>query len=469
MTVIKRNLIELKDTMRPGTTRGLDFVIVDELRKRTGITPGQALKFALGEMLCNSLDKDDATKIDVDVRQAGKFRRLKVSDNGSKHFTKHEIEMILDFENKASSKRGFHWVSRGYLGNALKCVCGYSYALAEDAGLSPPEIVVRSGGVEYKITLVPNRVKGRIEHRIVTTDRRDDGRTTFTVRFPKDGQNIQGMSELIFATSMVNPTRKITYDIDGKRGTLGSAEGGKALRRETSVLWYTEKQFRALFEDYCRAEPKRQLKEFIALFRGFRRFSEQKTVCDKLQKLMRYNHDYTGNGNVQFVTTTPIGDLLLSAPAVSRLFKVMKAEAKPVSKRSVKSVLGFVGKEQFERVREQLGWEKLRYVCIPTFRVECPDKYLHDPDVPCTNPDHVRFPYLVEIAAFDRKNDGRGLEVYQCVNFMASTEDVFSRIFNVGYRLGRVGITEETPVTVIAHLVCPVLKWLNYGKGDLGE
>lgn len=44
--------VELRDLIRPGTTRGLDFVILEELRKRTGITPQEALKFALGEMLC---------------------------------------------------------------------------------------------------------------------------------------------------------------------------------------------------------------------------------------------------------------------------------------------------------------------------------------------------------------------------------------------------------------------------------
>jgi hypothetical protein len=42
----------LQDIIRPGTTRGLDFVTLDELRKRTGVTPDSVLKFALGEILC---------------------------------------------------------------------------------------------------------------------------------------------------------------------------------------------------------------------------------------------------------------------------------------------------------------------------------------------------------------------------------------------------------------------------------
>jgi hypothetical protein len=83
---------------------------------------------------------------------------------------------------------------------------------------------------------------------------------------------------------------------------------------------------------------------------------------------------------------------------------------------------------------------------------------------------HVEFPYLIELAVIDRKKDDQeGLKVYQCVNFMASMEDIFSRIYNINYHLGRVGISRDMPVTVVAHLVCPVLKWLNYGKSGLDE
>jgi len=94
--------LELRDIIRPSTTRGLDFVTVDELRKRTGVNPDSVLKFALNETLCNALDKD-STEIDIDVQIEGKFYRLTVRDNGSKKLSSEEIKLILDFENKASS------------------------------------------------------------------------------------------------------------------------------------------------------------------------------------------------------------------------------------------------------------------------------------------------------------------------------------------------------------------------------
>lgn len=455
-------VIELRNVIRPGTTRGLDFVVLEELQKRTGIVPRDVLKFALGEMLCNALDKDDASKIWIDLQVEGEFYKLAVSDNGSKKLTAREVRLIFDFEKKASSKRGFLMVSRGYLGNALKCILGYSYALAEAKGLEPPSIIVKSADREYAVTPRVDKVRETVKLEIKSRKRLDDGLTTFIVKFPKDVElDISTLKDLIFATSIVNPLRKIAYNLLGEKGTFGLSGSCKPLRKETSALWYTSKQFLALYGDFAKIKPNTKLKEFISLFRGF---ASKKVIREILQELTAaVNHDSKGRG-VQFLPATPIKDL--SADAVLHLFRIMKSRSKPISKRSIKSVLGCVGQDCFEKLRETYGWQRLRYTLISAIRVECPECYHHDGN--CTNLDHVEFPYLIELAVFDRKDD-EGLKVYQCVNFMASLEDVFSRIFNISYRLGRVGITEETPVTVVVHLVCPVLKWLNYGKSALDE
>jgi len=470
----------LVDIIRPGTTRGLDFVTIEELRKRTGVNPDAVLKWALAETLCNSLDTD-ATEIHISVEVDEEFYTLAISDNGTKNLSVEELRLILDFENKASSKRGLLRVSRGYLGNALKCVFGYSYALAESKGLNPPDIIVASGSKEYRISLKPDRVKEVINSTIDNSVRHDDGFNMFTVKFPTDvtstpevsNEYASTLKDLVFATSIVNPTRKIHYNYANNiygwvdEETFGWTEKTKDIRQETSVLWYTQKQFASLFQDFLRVNSETQLKEFISMFRGF---TAKKIIREILQKLNgRVNHDCQPNGGVQFFPATPIKDL--TKQNVAKLFMVMKALAKPISKRSVPSVLGVVGKDNLGRIREQNGWERLRYIVIKARKTECPD-YTHHAlyDVPCNNPDHVEFPYLVELAVFDRKRDDQeGLKVYQCVNFMASMEDIFARIFDIAYRLGRVGITKDSPVTVVAHLVCPVLKWLNYGKSGLDE
>ncbi len=96
----------LAETLRPGSSQGLDFVRLDELRKRTGIEAKSVLAWPLMELLANALDKDAST-IDVRLGRDGPFYRLAVSDNGGKKISDLELRLILDFDKKSSSKRGF--------------------------------------------------------------------------------------------------------------------------------------------------------------------------------------------------------------------------------------------------------------------------------------------------------------------------------------------------------------------------
>ena len=50
------------------------------------------------------------------------------------------------------------------------------------------------------------------------------------------------------------------------------------------------------------------------------------------------NHDLQSNGNLQFLPATSIKDL--SEQIVLKLFAMMKAKAKPITKRSIASFLG---------------------------------------------------------------------------------------------------------------------------------
>ena len=464
MTVEENKNSVLADVIRPGVSRGLDFVTLEELRKRTGVNPDDILKFAMSEMLCNALDKD-ATQINIDVQDDAGFDRLTVSDNGTKKLSHSEIDLILDFENKASSKRGFLRVSRGYLGNALKCIFGYSYALAESKGLFPPPITITGGSCQNTISLKPDRIRAVIDAEIVQTDGQDDGYTSFTVKFPKEEREQRlKLRDIVFATSMVNPTRKISFNLYGEQGTLGTAEESKAIQRETSVAWYTLKQFTELFEDFLRASPDTQLKEFISMFKGF---TSRKIIREILQEINTGNQDLQPSRSVQFFPTSTLKDLPIQT--IKKLFAIMKAKAKSIKKRSIPVVLGFVGEDTFSKVQHENGWERLRYIILEDNTSECPDWLNHAyVGKECRNLDHVEYPYLIELAVFDRrKEDQNGLRVYSCVNFMMSAEPMFARNFNVSYRLGRVGIRNETPVTVVVHLVCPVLNWLNYGKNAL--
>ena len=458
-------MVELADLIRPGAGRGLDFVILDELRKRTGIVPTDILKFAVSEMISNALDTD-ATEVHIEIKTVGMFDEVTVKDDGSKQISLEDIRLILDFSNKASSKRGFLRVSRGWLGNALPSLCGFSYALADARKLTPPEILVHSHGTEYKIKLKPDRVREVIDNDISVRKTEDLGFNSFTLRFPiylyhsREGDPISELGvvqNIIFASSLVNPNRRFVYSLwdesklsdDFKtKGELGESAPTPHLRRDTSILWYTPQAFEALFKDFRRARPDTQLKEFLPLFRGFARKSSVRDILHNLNGA--YNHDSGDEINVQFVPSTPISEL--SDADIEQLCGVMKGRTKQISKRSLPRVLGVVGEEQFEKMRRENGWERLRYTRI----VESEDQNARI------------YPHILELAVFDRSEDDvEGLKIYRCVNFMATTESLFSRSFDITYRLGRVGIRSEAPVTVLIHFISPILEWLNFGKSSL--
>jgi hypothetical protein len=124
---------------------------------------------------------------------------------------------------------------------------------------------------------------------------------------------------------------------------------------------------------------------------------------------------------------------------VERLYHVLRSNAKPVSTRRIAHVLGYVGEKQFEAVRMRMGSTGLKYKLIK-HRVE-PSEGISPERL-----SHASYPILIELAVFDRApDDTEGPKIYQCVNYMASDETLFNRIFNIHQILGQVGITHEPP------------------------
>jgi hypothetical protein len=435
--------------IRPGEGRGLDFVKLTELNKRTGVIAAGVLRFALSEMLANSLDTD-AKHIKISLSQCNDFYLLSVGDDGSKVLAEADVRLLFDFANNASSKRGIYRVQRGALGNALKCIFGYSYSIAESLELVPRDILVRSHGVEYIVKLKPDRVREVIDSDIIIASVPDDGYNTFVVGYPNASFTafVEELVNLITSTSIINPTREVQYDILGNSGSLGEARQSEVLTGYTSVLWYREQEFTALFHDFLRANPRLTLAHFISMFKGYSGRERQAEILQALNAGL--DHDSGNAGNPQFLATSPISSL--RPKDVKLLYSLMRAGSNPLSPRSVPSSLGMVGKATLEGACANMGWRGVKYgYSTETYAGEV-----------------VSFPYLIEVAVFDRATDDiQGLKIYHCVNFMASTEKIFSAIYSVEHHLGLVGIKQDSPVTIVLHLVSPRVEWLNYAKSGM--
>ena len=474
--LVDRESFSLRDVIRLGESRGLDFIKEEDLSRRTGIEALDVVAFTISELLANALDKKDATKINIEVQRDAQFDYVTMSDNGPKKLDEAALNMIFDFDHPASSKRGLLLIQRGMLGNALRSDFGFSYRLSEKKGLTQPQIVVSSGRFQYKTRLKPDRINQRIDHEpIEITERVDDGFTAVTVGFPieRTVEDLKGsLLVLIKATSMVNSHRLISYSVYGEKGNLGTMQETETKELETVVNWYTLKQFVELAEDYVRARPEVQVKDFMGVFKWFARKSAVSNILFEVNS--RNVHPENGK-SLQIVLATSLKDL--SSQDLKLLFDVMKSQSKPISKRSAPCMLGLVGEDNFERIRQEHGWPQMRrpekqYVYLVGMNRSCPEHYCSEQayriPVPCRNLDHVTYPYIVELAILDR-NDTEGPQVFQCVNFMSSTHDLFHSMFDVTQRLARVGITEKSSVTIIVHVISPILPWTNYGKSSVGN
>ena len=178
----------------------------------------------------------DADEIRLHVSLVEGFVRVIVSDNGSKKLSRSDLDLLLRFGEKPSSKRGLRIVSRGYLGNALQCVFGFTYALAEESNLPPRPIIVMSGPAKFSVKLEVDRVGGVVKAEISGEERLPpDGPTSISVQFPwtgpTDGEELDDYAEeledLAATTSMVNPGRRISYSVFGRSDVFGDRRGEK--------------------------------------------------------------------------------------------------------------------------------------------------------------------------------------------------------------------------------------------------
>ncbi len=435
--------------IRPGEGHGLDYVKLSELNKRTGVTPAGVPRFALSEMLANSLDTK-AKHITITLTQGEGFYHLSVGDDGEKILVEDDVDLLFDFANTASSKRGIFRVQRGALGNALKCIFGYTYAIPESLGLAPHDVIVKSHGVEYKVKLKPDLVRDVIDKEVYFTIVPDDGCNEFSIAYPVSSSslNVDELVDLVMAASIINPTREIRYDLLDKAGSIGEAIGAEVVSGSTSILWYRAEEHRALFTDFLRAQPILTLAHYISMFKGFTGKEKQKEILQSLNAGL--NHDSENDNAKQFLPTSPISTLKPSD--VELLYQLLKAASNPIDPRSVPQSLGLVGKVTLNDACARMGWRGVKYGYSAETHIS----------------GEVAFPYLIEVAVFDRAvDDAQSLKVYHCINFMASTEKILSAVYSVEHHLGLVGIKPDSPVTIVLHLVSPRVEWLNYAKSGM--
>ena len=169
----------------------MDYVTADGITLRTGYS-NKLLWYLVRELLDNAPDflwkyygGFSNTAITVDIYKNDKIFRLKVrnsNDNDIQVFSESETLAIFDFEGRYGSKQDVHVLFRGMLGDALKQILAFGYALlhVDDDGTAfidkqwDQPLIIRHNKIECKYLLEVDTANQHIEAKPV-------GKREFTV------------------------------------------------------------------------------------------------------------------------------------------------------------------------------------------------------------------------------------------------------------------------------------------------
>jgi hypothetical protein len=127
----------------------MDYVDVNGLGNRIGLPKHRFIEFIVKETVDNALDfmeKETPSlikkygsftpELKVIVSEESNYLRIRIlnSDCETSGFTEPFIRSICNFHESTGSKRNQFKVTKGWLGDALKPICGIPYALTHEVG-----------------------------------------------------------------------------------------------------------------------------------------------------------------------------------------------------------------------------------------------------------------------------------------------------------------------------------------------
>jgi DNA topoisomerase VI subunit B len=415
------------------TSRQLEFFSEEELCRQTGHDRTQWPAVILKELIDNSLDACEEHEISpiIDVRCDG--TSIEVADNGP-GIPADTVAKMLDFESRTSSRAAYVAPDRGAQGNALKTLVGISHVLGA-------QLTIISRGILHRIAVNVDEVRQlpNISHEMFDVDR--TGGTLVRLEWPAcEGQGKWPMGDadlnvelaqtwwIMFGFAAINPHLTICFRwFDKLRFDRQASDQNWAkwkASRPTSPHWYRHDDLVRLAAAYVSCGQDLLVRDFVAMFDGLSRTAKRKAVLDtaglhraKLSDLMTSDNQFGG---------------------LTNLLRAMQENSCPVKPKS----LGIIGREHLsEMLTSYGGADSIRYRKTEGF--------------------YQQLPYVLEVG-FARLNGMRGTQFVSGANFSAGINDLFSRT-----RGWIDDLSDEDPVVIFTHLVCPRLTFADRGKGAL--
>lgn len=433
------------------TPRAAEYFSTKELQAQTGQPANNFATVVLKELIDNALDESEnigMPEIEIDITETPDYYIISVRDNGT-GFPEGAVAGVLDFNTRVSTKTIYAAPTRGAQGNALKTILGIPIAL----GCTEP-VWIESGGNKHILSAYLDPAGAvRTDHLINTSDIITGTKVTVTIpRYDQEFEAIYWAK----AFSILNPHAFVKIVVKqssinhGKLSTPVYSEIYKPLidnfrkhtvRDLTSPWWYTDENLaRLVFSNINANAIKKPLGEFIREFKGLTSTTKAKRVLEQLS-------------GIKCLT-----DFEQKPELVSNLLEAMKSQTKPPKP----EILGVIGKENFQkRFCEMYDVDRFWYQ-----KSSC---YIEN------------IPFIFEVALAE-VNDEEGA-IYTGINFSPTYEDPYSNSLlrandiiaynlkgflanshchtNPEYKCG------NKPVVVAAHLVSPVLQFMDRGKTRL--
>lgn len=462
-----------------------DFIRLEGLQKLTNVTAHDWDLYILKELVDNALDADEMIQHEFgspSIRVVMEYDReahgLRVTVLNRAQFPLEFVRDLFDLEKRVSVKDYYNHPTRGAQGNALKTILGIPYALhyrfLSDYELDevPLAITCRNKRVEIRLAVdeLHQAVNVVTEEKAEEDDIRDE--TTVSVgifRFvQKRPRTADELKKLAKAFALFNPhaSFSFTFVFLEKTGEVKEesyeAHGDPNwktkydLSRPAPLTWYTYSEFKELLYAVLahaqeHEQPVPTLGEIAAMF-GIANFPQTR--------------EYTQNTRLNTLSNA-VG---LKTDAARRLFKLLKLQAQqipipPLGELDALHLQAGVGAQTTEDDKTLFFYRRGGGDLTLTPTIDA-DKAVH--------------PFVLEIALSGSADGKRQVIVginhtptYQdpffnkpLVPFNANIEDVQRSLEKL---LDYYNLRDESPVTLIVHLIAPNVEYENYGKSAISD
>src|SRR5215469_13876958 len=248
----------------------MDYTDVNGLSNRIGLPKDRFIEFIVKETVDNALDfmEKEAPRlikkygafvpeVKVIVTKESNYLRIRIlnSDCETSGFTEPFIRSIFNFHESTGSKRNQFKVTKGWLGDALKAICGIPYALNHEVGNDSwnEPLVITSRNKQFQIRPVIDRAKKKLDADVEIVELSDQTTsfTEFEIRYPVvEGEEeiITKLSNLFLRFALINLHITFGIELPGMDilGIPAVQSVSEKWSNQISIWCYSEKDFEDL-------------------------------------------------------------------------------------------------------------------------------------------------------------------------------------------------------------------------------